>query len=65
MNDLIDSVVGWVVGAALVFVVAILVLLPFVAYHGATRDGDMMRQCINDGKPEYECYSMIYKRVSR
>ena len=65
MNDLIDSVVGWVVGAALVFVVVILVLLPFAAYHGATRDGDMMRQCMNDGKPEYECYSMIYKRVSR
>ena len=61
MDTTVDKLIGWML-AFCVFVLSVMLVLVVVAvFFGADHTGDMMRQCVADGKPEYECYSMIYK----
>lgn len=40
-------------------------VLAVTFYYDNSYQRELMRKCLADGKPEYECYSMIYIRGHR
>lgn len=61
MSPFMEMITGWLLMTCAFVLAALTFVFVLAILFGADHAGDMMRQCMADGKPEYECYSMIYK----
>lgn len=61
METKLEKAIGWMLAFCVAVLSTMIILLVFAIFYGANYYGDLMRQCVADGRPEYECYSMIYK----
>lgn len=61
MSTFMEMVIGWLLMTSAFILAALTFIFVLAVLFGADHAGNMMRQCVADGKPEYECYSMIYK----